>query len=952
LAYRIASVIKNAEFNLDISRRENFAGHSDRTVVCYDLASVRLGQSANKKEFSVTSSKSKASRKKELAKAQSQRLEKRGTTLSTIATFVGSLEIRPKVDDSERTEDAAVFNKDCRRKLSEELQSEAVCVYEALELTNQGRFEDAIGAVKGIARSSPFSDWRLFIRGLNAFYSADLENARQNWTKLDRARRPARIATTLLIAEFGQALDDEGPCVPESILEHAKTLRLRKIAVDSANAIAKVKHRNPDTTLSVSQVAMLSSFIETYRKLDLEFVTRVGQACVHLAMNQGDMEIFNRLAKMVPGTQDDPKWNRSRMIYSLDFEGAEDRFEDAAIAYLEQDLPKITNLSEQLRNALAHQTLLLRAEIAGRPGDDDFDFSRFYTKVDHNHIDKLYGQAIQKYPSDRLAHKKRIGSLESQLQTRDLSKPDEVKLETQIRIAKEELVRAIPDEVATSLELIDLYLDEDELEKANALVRKLSGQRLESPLAKALPWKLKLRETMRLSRRKSDLVLASKSLDEVESLWPLWLNRNWFPFLKAGLALRGGDKVRFSELTTEARQEQKLSPFVGDVMTFAALQLMNIPSPELKPFRSVVEKRVDEANKIEIDELFAVGSFFWDLVRTGIKHTGYRLQAAKFGRAFVDKIQYRDHSNLTAIQIDAFSWGAHHHYWPLGSDYAPLPWTAKIAMFEPRLAVVVLAWILELKRIPKHLFSNYEPMIPLIEEAARNEKNAFYRYQYEHVASNARNVLAEIRAEEDRSRSYESSSYLDDYDDEEYDDDEDEDDQYDDEYDDDDDSDNLCDCAKCRAKRKRAQMHGVENKIEGAWGLDESNLLDKLPPIVAQVFSRLGPKGMDKFGRIIGATKNHSTPEKFVELVGALLIGIGMSPEDAAKFMFAFLEMSAKRFSGSIGNEEDVGNHASTGMGSQSFPDGTPQDRKAARKQREKQLENRKSQKSKGRNRR
>ena len=251
-------------------------------------------------------------------------------------------------------------------------------------------------------------------------------------------------------------------------------------------------------------------------------------------------------------------------------------------------------------------------------------FSFRKSKNDYDRINDLFRKAIEKYPKYRLAHEKLIDSLEAQLEESGLSKSNEERLENELVVAQERFVQSIPDEVETALPLIDLYLEEDHLDKANALVQRLSGQRLEEPLAKALSWKLKLREAMRLSRRKADLVLANKALDDADSLWPTWLNRNWLPFLRAALALRSGDLAKFDELKTNAIRDQKISDFVGRLMVFAALQQMNIPSPELKPFRAEIDLQIKNASKASLADLFSIGAFFWDLVRTGLEHKGYR----------------------------------------------------------------------------------------------------------------------------------------------------------------------------------------------------------------------------------------------------------------------------------------------------------------------------------------
>ncbi len=890
--------------------------------------------------------KGTTARKADLAKRQSQRLEKRGGPTPTAPRSASSLEIKPKVSESESLEDAAVFNKEFRGKLSEELQNEALKVGEALELTCKGKFEDSLDKLKDIARSSPFADWRLFVRGLHAFYGGELETARQNWTRLDRARRPARIASTLLLAETDQPLDDEIPSVSAALVEHAKTLRLRIDAVAAATALAKVKHRNPDTTFSVSQVAMLTNFSDAYRKLDQEFVASVGQACVGLATSQGDMEVFERLTKMVPGTPSDPKWNRTRLLYSLNFEGAQELVKKASLAYIDQDLPKLTHLPPQLRDALACKIYLIQAEVEQSLRDDSgFPFSFRAPDFDVKRVDGLLRKAIQRYPNYRVAHEKLIGSLESQLESNRLSKEDEQKLEQQLVVAQEDFVRAIPDEVETALELIDFYLENDQLEKAAALVQNLSSQRLEDPLAKALPWKLRLREAMRLSRRKTDLVLANKALDEAESIWPNWLNRNWLPFLRAGLALRGGDQAKFEQLTADARKEQKTSEFVGDVMTFAALQQMNIPGAELKPFRNGIERYVENASKIKLPDLFGVGSFFWDLVRTGLKHKGYRIQASKFGRAFADQIKSHNNSNLNAAQIDAFSWGSHHRFWPLGNDYLPSPSIKKLAMKEPRMAAVVLDWLLETVSFPDYRMIDYQPLITLAKEAARSEKDAFYRYQFDQAADEANHIIAEAKAEDERRKSYRSP----------YDDDDDDDD---DEFDDDDDDewlDDGCNCRDCR--EKRALMSGlIDDEDEDEEDDDDDDdddevVVRSLPSIITKVIRKLGTEGLVEFNRIQQVYLQNSSPEEFLMSLGKLFPKHGMSMMDAMEFVMALPKLDKKQSRIFSNESEPELELESEVVGSKPSSVLTAEQRKEARKQREKELEKKKREASQSRSR-
>ena len=892
-----------------------------------------------------------ASRKVELARRQDQRLAKRDTLRPGFSFSAGSLELRPKIGPTESIADAAIFNKECRLKLSDDLQLEASKVIEALELTRNSKFDEAIDQLKEIPRSSPFADWRLFIRGLHSYYSGELEAARQNWTRLDRARRPARIGATLLLAEIGETLGSESPPISAVLVEHAKTLRFRKEAIAAATAIAQVRHRDPDTTFSVSQSAMLSNFRDAFSKLDAELVSSVSLACVQLSVHQSNWGLFERLVKTVPGPPDDPNWNRTKFLYATKFQGFENILEKVSKAYINHDLPRLTELPEELKNALACKILLVLAEEKrGSPDASTSFFSFRESKNDSDCINDLLRKAIERYPKYRPAHEKLISSLEEQLCENGLSKSNEERLEKELVVAEEKFVQSIPDEVETALSLIDFYLEEDQFDKANALVQRLSGQRLQDPLAKALPWKLKLREAMRLSRRKTDLALANKALSDAESLWPTWLNRNWLPFLRAALALRSGNIAKFEELKTNAIRDQRISDFVGNFMAFAALQKMNIPSPDLKPFRTGIDLQIQNVSKASLADLFSIGAFFWDLVRTRLEHKGYRLQSSKLGRAFADQFNFRDNSDLDSTQIDALCWAAHHRFWPLGNDYSPKPSIKNLAMKEARIAATVLKWLIDLDSFPDSRMVDYQPLITLTKEAARNEKDPFYRYQFDQLADEAIDIVAEVKAREQRQRPF-ASTFTDE---DEY--GEEEDDELDDE----------CECPSCRAKRAAMsgfftdededEDEGEEDEDEdeddeaiGEWNKSVNDIRD-MPPIVRKVTKALGPRGMSELDRLIKSDLTIRSPKEFMDQIGRIFSRHGLSMMNAIEFVMTFQEMAERGRSTFDDVEQDESSERT--KEASSSPTLTAEERKSARKQREKELERKKRQATQNRTKR
>ena len=80
---------------------------------------------------------------------------------------------------------------------SPEVGREAAAVRQALELLTEGDEPGALELLREIARSSPLSEWRLFLRGLAAFYRHEQAESQANWARLDPDRAPRRIAAQI-----------------------------------------------------------------------------------------------------------------------------------------------------------------------------------------------------------------------------------------------------------------------------------------------------------------------------------------------------------------------------------------------------------------------------------------------------------------------------------------------------------------------------------------------------------------------------------------------------------------------------------------------------------------------------------------------------------------------------------------------------------------------------------
>ncbi len=73
----------------------------------------------------------------------------------------------------------------------------AAAVREALDAVHAGDENAAMAALGNVSRHSPFAEWKIFVRGLAAYYRQDAEAMRANWDRLAPDRFPARLAAAL-----------------------------------------------------------------------------------------------------------------------------------------------------------------------------------------------------------------------------------------------------------------------------------------------------------------------------------------------------------------------------------------------------------------------------------------------------------------------------------------------------------------------------------------------------------------------------------------------------------------------------------------------------------------------------------------------------------------------------------------------------------------------------------
>jgi hypothetical protein len=98
---------------------------------------------------------------------------------------------------SQAVADQLVLHPERAGSASPELVRDAGVVRKAMEALQSGDEAGAMGSLRDLPRSSPLSEWKLFLRGLAAFERGDDGESQANWDRLESGRAAAAIAGRL-----------------------------------------------------------------------------------------------------------------------------------------------------------------------------------------------------------------------------------------------------------------------------------------------------------------------------------------------------------------------------------------------------------------------------------------------------------------------------------------------------------------------------------------------------------------------------------------------------------------------------------------------------------------------------------------------------------------------------------------------------------------------------------
>jgi len=226
----------------------------------------------------------------------------------------------------------------------------------ALESLQAGDEKAAREQLQAISRRSPLADWKLFVRGLDAYYRHDADAMRANWNRLDPARVAHRIAApfeTLANRRGGRTVDGVARRVTAELeratRSHPVLALLEKLRADMADERWSEVLR----TLARGR-AKLAAF-------DPRFLERVAAIVYYGLIGTGDEELIEKASRLAPPLPIDPHWNRARGIVAEEADKSPRDVQTHWLHYV-ADLDQVTCLS-------AEDRVLAKAIVLGHLGN-------------------------------------------------------------------------------------------------------------------------------------------------------------------------------------------------------------------------------------------------------------------------------------------------------------------------------------------------------------------------------------------------------------------------------------------------------------------------------------------------------------------------------------------------------------------------------------------------------
>lgn len=240
--------------------------------------------------------------------------------------------------------DRAVVKRIPGDSVTAELRPGLRAVREAFDALERGDEAQAIELLKEVPRNSPFADWKLFVRGLAAYFRCHRDEMAANWDRLAEGRAGSQIAAKLRsLADAAEAGPRsplppgigrlERPLLGTSVLHRLAEFQEALAADNVDDAVRVLREGRPD-----------------FKKLDAPLRNRLAEVLSSWAIRRGDGDFLDAMKRFLNPPDIDPRWNRAEALLNQhpDYDDFEES-EASWLKYVRDDLPLVTAFSDDER---------------------------------------------------------------------------------------------------------------------------------------------------------------------------------------------------------------------------------------------------------------------------------------------------------------------------------------------------------------------------------------------------------------------------------------------------------------------------------------------------------------------------------------------------------------------------------------------------------------------------
>jgi tetratricopeptide (TPR) repeat protein len=220
---------------------------------------------------------------------------------------VSSLVVARAVDATVQREAAG------RDQLPPELHADFDRIFQAFKQVETGQDEAAKATLQGIGLKSPFLDWKLFLRGLQAFYQNDDTRATENWSRLNPERAPARLAAPFR-CRIDRAFREAQPAETQAALR-AQLDRLQGSHVAEQLRRLRAALASSESRSLAGVFRQIEALLPALRAEAPDLIPRLA-ACCYWAVQETGPDDTLRYKRVFGAPHDDPNFRRIEALAS------------------------------------------------------------------------------------------------------------------------------------------------------------------------------------------------------------------------------------------------------------------------------------------------------------------------------------------------------------------------------------------------------------------------------------------------------------------------------------------------------------------------------------------------------------------------------------------------------------------------------------------------------------